>query len=181
MNIKGKYQSPIIDLTCMSARTAAFIIAIFCLAGLIAAPIASAQAMPHVVFGTVRDEGGMPVAGAMVTIRNQRTGDVLTETTNYLGRYGNHTDLSAMPDGYIIGDVIKVTAVSGNLAGSSTFTVSDSPNNLCNIVVSEKSGMDPILLGGMVIGIIAIVVIAALYLRKGKEPSKESKKGRRRE
>jgi hypothetical protein len=165
----------------MNIRTASILIAIFCIAGLIAAPIASAQAMPHLVFGTVTDETGAPVAGATVTVRNQRTGDTLTETTNPLGRYGNITDLSAMPGGYTVGDTIKVTAVSGNLEGSSTFTVSSSPNNMCNVVVSEKTGMSPIVLGGIVIGIIVIVIFAALYLRKSEGPSKESKKGRRRE
>jgi hypothetical protein len=159
----------------MSARTTFIIIVMFCLVGLIAAPLSSSQGMPHTVFGFVADSNGTPVFGATVTLRNEGTDDVISATTDSLGRYS--VDLPSN-----IGDVIEVKAISGNLEGSSTFTATTGPTQ-CDIALSEKIGINPIVIGGVVTALIALILLAVLYMRfsKANEPEEESKKGRRRE
>ena len=160
----------------MNARIISILIVAFCLASLIAVPYASAQGMPQAVFGIVRDSNSAPVFGSTVTLRNERTGGILSTTTDSLGRYS--VELSIMLGGCNLGDVIIVKAVSGNLEGSSSFTVSSDPTQ-CDITISEKTGINPIVIGGVVIGLIALIMLAVLYSRHSKETAEEQepKKG----
>ena len=163
----------------MKTRAIVIIIVVFCLASLIALPFVSSQGMPHAIFGTVRNGDGVPVASAAVTLKNGRTDDTLSTTTDSLGQYT--ADLSAMPGGFQTGDVITVKAVSGDMSGSSTVAVSVLPLDQCDIVISKNAVLNPIVLGAAVIGLVAIVILAVLYSRAQKEPPNESSKGRRRE
>jgi hypothetical protein len=176
----------------MSARTVSTLIVIFCIAGLIAAPFAAAQAiMPHAIFGTVRDEGGTPMTGATVTLRNQRTTDTLTNITNSLGQY--QADLYSMPGGYQVGDAITVSAVSRNLMGSTSMNVSPNAMDQCNITIKATVaepepfkilGINWIIVTVIAVSIISIVLIAIFasthYASQKVDENKENKKGRRR-
>jgi hypothetical protein len=117
------------------------IIGAFIVLGVILGTVANAQGMPHAVFGYVKDDAGNAVANATVTLRNDRTGDVISTDANELGQY--QTDLSSMASGYQIGDTITVKAVSGDdIEGTATLTVTTSALDQCDVTVSEVKSDD---------------------------------------
>ena len=131
------------------------------------------------MFGIVKDGNSAPVFGSIVTLRNERTGDVLSTTTDSLGQY--QVDLTSMTGGFQTGDIIAVKAASGNQEGTASVTVSTLPLDQCDIVLSEKNGINPIVIGGVVIGLIALIILAILYSRHSKNTGEEPKEGRGKE
>ncbi len=119
----------------ISGKIHAAIIVMFC-AIILLVPISVAQAMPHSIVGYVKDSGGSAISGATVTILNERTDAAMTVTTNSLGQY--QADLTSLSDGYQVGDVISVKAVSGDMEGSSSVTVTSNPIDQCDVMLSEK-------------------------------------------
>jgi hypothetical protein len=126
---------------------------------------ASAQAWPHAMVGEVTDTEGLCVPGALVTIQNERTGYTIETSTNSTGMY--QTDISNLPEGYVIGDSLKVTATWEGLSGSNTALVSSSPFDVCNVVVSPQTGRNIVVLIGIAVCGAAIIAIAIIYFRGG--------------
>ena len=126
--------------------------------------ISSAQLMPHAITGEIRDADSNLINGASVTITNQRTGESLSVVSNNNGQY--QTDLSSMPSGYQVGDIIKVEAVSGELSGSSEVSVSAGPNDSCNVVIQETSQVPGPAFGSLILLIAGMAMIVGYYKRK---------------
>ncbi len=144
--------------------------------------LVQAQGMPHAIYGVVSVSGGQTIGNATVTLKNSRTDATISTTTDALGHY--QADLSSMSGGYQVGDVITVKAESSNgaLEGTARVTVSGSALDECNVFVSEKGVVSShsIYLAVAICAVVAITVILALALSRGKPPVKASGKGRRR-
>ncbi|MEM4277376.1 MAG: PKD domain-containing protein [Thermoplasmata archaeon] len=67
------------------------------------------------IFGFTYDQEGRPLAGCMMTISNTRTGDVLNTVSDEFGFYLAYG--WDMPSGILNGDVIEVTAKTGEAIG----------------------------------------------------------------
>jgi hypothetical protein len=91
---------------------------------------------PYNVFGYVTSGpmNGIPVVGISVLVANVRTGDMMNTTTDVYGFYT--VDLSLMPNYFMDGDVIQVTATDGLVYGSDYGVVNTSmPYTWIDIVV----------------------------------------------
>ncbi len=108
--------------------------------------------------GTVLDAQGRPVAGATVTLQNARTSVVLSGTTNVSGGYS----LGAIvPDFFVDGDTLVLTAASGGRRASATFVASArGTSQTANLVLdtspSEASNVGLLVLaaGSLVLAIV---------------------------
>jgi PKD repeat protein len=78
---------------------------------------------PYNVFGYVTDGSGNPVADAIVTITDLRTGNVWMATSSNDGYAFYMVDLNSNMTGYTSGDTIRVTVTSGSLSGSASGVV----------------------------------------------------------
>jgi uncharacterized repeat protein (TIGR01451 family) len=74
---------------------------------------------PYSVYGYVRDNYGLPVAGATVTVTDEGTGESLAAGTNALGQYS--VDLSALPSGYMDGDTLSLATSNPSGGLNSTY------------------------------------------------------------
>jgi len=140
------------------------IIGILAIIGLSLSVVAQPIAMPHVIFGAISDSEGNLLASITVKVTNSRTGESLSVQTNNNGQY--QADLSAMPSGYQVGDTIKIEAESGELSGSSEVSVSTGPNDQCNLVLEESTGIPFPAIGTLIMIIAGMAVTACYYRRK---------------
>lgn len=175
VNINGHYLHAV-----TAFRTAIALAAAFFLLSIAASLPSSAQGvMPHAIVGYVKDGSGNAMGGASVSLENGRTGESLSTATNSLGQYS--ADLSAMPDGYQVGDIILVSATSGGLEGDRQVTVTSSAFDMCNITVQEAkhdSLWTFMLPAIIVVAVVAAAIVAAILLR-GKPDGPSAKKRRR--
>ena len=90
---------------------------------LISVPSAMADIQdPFPLYGFVMDENGTTVAGANVTLTNQRTHEVEYDDTSASGWYSQ--DAANFPSGYHDGDVIQYFTVFGTSANTTTYALS---------------------------------------------------------
>jgi len=122
---------------------------------------------PYAVNGVVTDKSGNPVAGAVVEVKNLRTEQVLTTTTNEHGEY--IVSLNSMSSGYQSGDDVKVTATKGNTVGSQVGEVDSGDfHTVLDVTLGEEAEEDDRtfledylwwIVGGVAVLVIAIVGI----------------------
>ncbi|HMK20887.1 MAG TPA: carboxypeptidase-like regulatory domain-containing protein, partial [Terriglobales bacterium] len=74
-------------------------VAVLAMACTVAAPVALGQAVYGSILGTVTDPQGAAVAGAKITVTNQRKGTQDTTTTN---ADGNYSVTHLVPDSYAV-------------------------------------------------------------------------------
>ena len=163
----------------MNIKNLSALIGVVCIASIIIVPLGRAQAMPHAIFGFIKDSAGNPVAGATIALTNDRTGGSMSVTSNSLGQY--QADLFTMPSGYQVGDSITLKANSGKLEGTSSVTVSADALDQCDVIVSEKTASGSLVILGIVAVIMIVVALAALTIMRKPPVKKSSEKGRRRE
>lgn len=113
------------------------------------------------VVGTVRDSVGTLVPGAAVTVTNQRTGLIYTNTADEIGQYG-----VSIPDNvWLEGDVILVHAEMGSATGDAQGTAHDLTPWILTVNVNLSTAIPEFgsLLGALVasflVGIVAIVAL----------------------
>lgn len=101
----------------------------------VGAPIAYAPGTPFLVYGITKDAMGVPIAGCVVTITNMRTLEFGTYVSEFDGYYEYDMQIGTT-SGVLLGDPIKVDAVSGSMTGTSSGTVSGGPYLNLDIVLS---------------------------------------------
>ncbi len=79
------------------------------------------QNMPYQVYGTVTLSDGSHPSGVKVVVRNDRTIQNITTTTDGSGKY--LVDIANLTSGYSIGDSITVIVRDGLEEGSDSFTI----------------------------------------------------------
>lgn len=91
---------------------------------------------PFIVNGTITDSGSANPSGAPIIIRNDRTVETISITTNSSGEYVG--DLANLTNGWNVGDQVTVIARFGLEEGESSFVVQDNEaSRLINITTSE--------------------------------------------
>ncbi len=108
--------------------------------------------------GTVVDAQGRPVASATVTLQNARTSVLLSGTTNASGGYSLS---SVVPDFFVDGDTLVLTASTGGRRASATFVASArGSSQTANLVLDTSppngvdAGLAALAAGGLVLAIL---------------------------
>jgi hypothetical protein len=71
---------------------------------------------PYYVAGYTRDTMGTIVPGCTVTVKDMRTGESITSTSDASGFY--MVDIAnGLPSGMLVGDLVNITAVKGEMIG----------------------------------------------------------------
>ncbi len=107
------------------------------------AVIAAPPPPPYTVIGYVYMPNGVtPVTDASVTITNTRTGATANVVTD--SAYGVYTyDLSYITGGYLVGDVLSVTATKGTYTGTNTGIVNAAAYVQIDVVVQNTQPPAP--------------------------------------
>jgi hypothetical protein len=109
--------------------------------------------------GTVVDAQGRPVAGATVTLQNARTSVVLSGTTNASGGYSLS---SVVPDFFVDGDTLVLTAFSAGRQASATFVASARGTSQTANLVLDTSTSDGVNAGLLVLAAGSLVLAILL-------------------
>jgi PKD repeat protein len=78
---------------------------------------------PYPVFGFIYDAVGVEVPNATVTVTDTRTGQYLMTVSDQYGYYT--VDLNTIPQGWVVGDLINVTAVKDEMIGWNESVIPD--------------------------------------------------------
>lgn len=97
--------------------------------------------LPYIVYGTITDADSTNPNGAKVILRNDRTGEKISNTTDSSGKY--QMDAGNLASGYMTTDRLTVICAYGDADNESSFLISDYDSghqvNLTLVVLAESS------------------------------------------
>jgi hypothetical protein len=94
---------------------------------------------PYYCMGYTLDQYGAAVGGSTVTVQNLRTMEYIVTTSDPV--YGFYqVDLNTMPSLYLVGDMIGVTAVKGDMNGYAESPTTAGPYLQINVTLTGAGG-----------------------------------------
>ena len=90
----------------------------------------------YTISGLVRNNEGVAIKNASVSVENMRTGDIEITATDMIGRY--IVDISNYPSGYLVGDMILSSAFKNGFGGNNTgLVLSSGSGSIINITIED--------------------------------------------
>lgn len=127
-----------------------------------------APGSPFFVIGFTLDSVGVPISGCHVNITDKTTGGWNNSTVSDSSGY-YHFDVSSLPGGYSVGDVLNATVHVVSVTGWNQTVITSGPHQWLNVtiggvVIPEFPGI-----ALPIVGTLTAFVAAATIMRRGRE------------